>query len=638
MATSDKDNETKAKNTVENLSRLLDAQQREDYWLNTSTGIGTAYDRHRNMTQAKAQQITDQELEAYYIDNDIAATVVDRVPEEAMRQGYTVNFDGIEPGQAEAIVKWGESTYNILQHILQARKWARLFGGGAVFMAADNGQELVEPLEPGYDVKYLRPFSRTDLETALWYDDDEDVLTEKFGMPSVYTTTMRTGSAHYRADIHESRFHVFPGVLTTQVRFQENKGWGDSVLTRVIDVLKRFDGSWISVMALLIDSSVPIYKLKDLMSLLESGQLDALIARFRLIDAQKNNMRAVLLDADGESYERVPAEMTDMSSVLQNTMIRMSAAAKLPVSILFGQAPAGLNASPEGDLRNFYDRVDVERKEAVGPSLLHIYTMLLAQKGSPTGGKVPEDLTINFPSLWQTDPVQGATLYQMRATADGIYIANQVVSPEEVAIARSATAEPFGFPTIDIETRKEILEMLNNPEGLVSGEGLPGSVNMPSNAVMPRGKGSEETGAPATLSVSTEPQKASLTGAQIKMLEELAEKVAQGAIPKSTAEAIVAGSYPMEPEAIKAIFADIDDLYSVSSAEERAELRALPFGGVKPGSDGQVGPDAPVEEEEDDVPEGAPEGGDAPTPPSFAKGKPGAEEAEEEAEEEEEED
>lgn len=602
------------KQFIENTALIIDQMRRQDYWKNESTGIGTDYDRQARTRQANRARPSDKELEAFYIDNDIASTVVDRVAEEAIRQGYSLSYEGVAPGEAEDIVKWAESKYQVASHLLQGRKWSRLFGGAGVMIGADNGKDLIEPLEEGYEISFLRPFSRLDMETTLWYNEDEDVLTQKFGIPAIYRVIMKSGGAGvHLAQAHETRFHILQGILTTKDRFIDNNGWGDSVLTRVLDTLRRFDSSWISVMSLLTDSSIPIYKIKDFMAHLESDQLDALIARLSMIDQQKNNLRPIIMDADSESYERVAAELTDVGTVLQNTMIRMSAASKLPVSILFGQAPAGLNASPEGDLRNFYDKVDVERKENFRPALLHIYRMLLAQKSSPLKGKVPECLTIEFPSLWQTDPVQAATLYQMISTADGVYMANHVVDPAEVAIARAANAQTFGFPAIDVGPRKEFLKLMRNPEGIVTGAGeLPGSINLPSNALIPRnelGRGQgEETGAPTSLSVESEPQKAALSGAQIKSLESLVEKVAQGALPKSAAVAIVMASFPIEQAAAEAIFADLDDLYAESSAEERAELRALPFGGINPGNDGKV-------EEGEEVPEEGEEEQEPPVPP-----------------------
>ena len=604
MATTDKKNKLS-----ENAAKLYDSlQKREDYWINQSTGVGTDKDRHRNMQQFRSARPTDEELEAYYVDNDIAATIVDRVPEEGMRQGYTLKFEGEKLGEAAEIVRWGEEKYSVGNTILQADKWARLFGGAAVLYGADNIKSLEEPLTEGYEVEFIRPVARTDMDTALWYNSEEDVLTNKYGKPEVFRTTFRSGGASASpTPIHESRFHIIQGVLSTQRRFIENDGWGDSVLTRVIDILKRFDGSWISVMHILTDSSVPVYKIKDLMSLLESDQIEALLSRMSLIDQSKNNLRPIVLDADGESYERVASQLTDVASVLQNSMVRMSGAAKLPVSILFGQAPAGLNASPEGDLRNLYDKVDVERKEKFGPALLAVYSMLLSQKTSPTKGRVPKGLTVEFPSLWQADPIQAATLYQMMSTADGVYIANQVMDPEEVAVFRAETAQPFGFPRIETELRKDLLDSLNNADALAETlpSGMPGGKNLPSNAVRRRGVGpdtAEEGGAPTGLTVETEPQKASLSGGQIKAIQDLVQTVASGTLPTSAAKSIILASFPIEQAAVDAIFADVDDVYEESTAQERAELRAMPFGGLNPGNDGveEEGGDENKEPEENE--------------------------------------
>lgn len=450
---------------VQNMDALA---KKTDAYYSEATGIGTAdYDRLKTLRQRRESQIADDELETYYIDSDLAATTVDRLVEDALRQGYEVEFDEDNPDLQEEIVSWAEKKYKVIAELSQARKWARLFGGSGVFYGADNQELLSEPLEPGAQINYLRAYGRSDMDTALWYDRDEDFITGKYGKPSVYRVTTNGGHSTHTATIHESRFAICMGLITTRRRYMERNGWGDSVLNRVLEVLKRFDGAWLATMQLLTDSSVPVYYVKELMSLLESGNLDALITRMRAIDQQKSNLKAIVMDAEGEKYERVAAQLTDVAQVLQIGMIRIASAAQMPVSVLFGQAPSGLNANQEADTRNWYDRVNYERVHHLGPELEAILIMLLSQPDSPTKGRIPEGFKVVFPSIWQSDPVQQATIYQMNATADGIYMANQALSPEEVTIHRSAAANgAFGFPPVDTKSRQDIMKATKDPRDL----------------------------------------------------------------------------------------------------------------------------------------------------------------------------
>lgn len=607
IITTSRAKQAKQQRTVDGLARVLDGLQKSDSWKNTSTGIGNGlYDKHYNMEAVLNARPSDSELEALYLENDLASKIVDRKIDEGLRQGYSLSFDGADNQQEDDIVRWGESRYKIKDTVSQAAKWSALFGGSGIFYGIDDGQELAEPLQDTFsEVKFLRVHPRTELETQIWYNEDADIETNMFGLPAVFKTSIPTGGGGiFLNDIHESRFHIVQGILTTRRRFIENNGWGDSVLGRVRDVLKRFDGSWISIMNLLADASVGVYKIKELMSLLESDQIDALIARFQLIDAQKNNMRSIMLDADGEEYERIRAELTDVASVMQNGMIRVAAAAGQPVSILFGQAPAGLNASPEGDLRNFYDAVDEVRKDDLGPAILEIYKKILMQKDSPTRGKVPENLSVTFPSLWQADPIQAASLYQQIATGDGIYLSNQVYSPEEVAVHRSATSQVFGFPKINVEWRQKAVELLDPSQLLRSGEnhGV-----LAGNAI----GGGTGTGKPVQgLTVSENPQTAGLNGAQVKALQDLAKSVVQGEIPKQTAIAIVEASLPITPEMIEKIFGEVEEIIEEVDHVGRANQGLVTEETVleKQGMDDESENENPFEKnEEEDVEEEAEE-------------------------------
>ena len=63
---------------------------------------------------------------------------------------------------------------------------------------------------------------------------------------------------------------------------------------------------------------------------------------------------------------------------------------------LFGRAPAGMNATGESDLQNYYDYVDTLRQSVLAP----ILRLLLPVLCMSAIGEVPEDLDITFPPLW----------------------------------------------------------------------------------------------------------------------------------------------------------------------------------------------------------------------------------------------
>jgi uncharacterized protein len=133
-------------------------------------------------------------------------------------------------------------------------------------------------------------------------------------------------------------------------------------------------------------------------------------------------------------------------------MLRLAAAARMPVSLLMGQAPAGMNATGESDTRFFYDHVCAEQ-EALKPKLEGLVKIL--------AGDEDIRVSIDFPALWQMTDREKAELRRMEAETDRIYLQEGVLLPEEVAIKRFSS----GDFTIDVKERAELAQSERSENG-----------------------------------------------------------------------------------------------------------------------------------------------------------------------------
>ncbi len=128
--------------------------QKLDSWYSATTGAGTdMYDKFTDYRFRRKEQGLDQsELENMYIESDLAAVVVDRVVDDALRQGYTLKStdDEYDDEILGEIVKWAEDKYGVTEVTTEARKWARLYGGGGVFVGANGSQ--ASPIKLGTKV------------------------------------------------------------------------------------------------------------------------------------------------------------------------------------------------------------------------------------------------------------------------------------------------------------------------------------------------------------------------------------------------------------------------------------------------------------------------------------------------------
>jgi hypothetical protein len=206
------------------------------------------------------------------------------------------------------------------------------------------------------------------------------------------------------------------------------------------------------------DASQAVFKIKGLLASLASPNGQATMqTRMELIDMARSVARAIVLDADhGEEFHREPTSFAGMSDILDRGMMRVSAAADVPVSLLFGRSVAGLNATGEGDYRGFYDSIESERTQDLEPVLRRLITWVLSAKDGPVSGEIP-DFEIIFGSLWQPSAAEQATVEKTYAERDAIMVSNGVWLPEEVALSRARG--DYNSPVeIDQEMRETMLE------------------------------------------------------------------------------------------------------------------------------------------------------------------------------------
>lgn len=65
---------------------------RMDAWVNEVTGFGTRRDKNEHGYIFPSRRLTDQELSALYHSDDMAARMVDIVPQEMMREGFEIQL------------------------------------------------------------------------------------------------------------------------------------------------------------------------------------------------------------------------------------------------------------------------------------------------------------------------------------------------------------------------------------------------------------------------------------------------------------------------------------------------------------------------------------------------------------------
>jgi phage-related protein (TIGR01555 family) len=404
-----------------------------DSWVNPTTGVGGAGDKSAGFAFVPGTDRFWTSLvlcELYEVD-DISARIVDALPEAAFERGWRLE-ENLPAEQSEA-VRDALDQFQVQKQLVRTRKWARLYGGAALYIGSDDGPQD-SPLRYGGRVHFFQPYERDELQPWLYYDDP---LSPKFGEPSHYRLTpIRNVATAPTVLIHESRLVVMHGVDTTPRKRAQNNGWCSSVLIRPMKAIQQFHAAFAIVLSLLGDANQNVYKWKGLADLLLRGQEPIIEARMRLLDKIRSTVRGIAVDADEEDFIRSQINVTGMDGLLDKYAIRVSSSAKMPVTVLMGTSPAGMNATGESDLRNWGSQVDVEKRDHFTPGLERCVRVLFRASNGPTGGVEPDTWSVKFPPLFAPTPREEAEIRSINAQTDQVYVDMQVLTPAQIAKAR----------------------------------------------------------------------------------------------------------------------------------------------------------------------------------------------------------
>lgn len=433
-----------------------DEASRADGWANVATGIGQHGRDKLLYATFRADRLTPEQCEEIYRGDDFAATIVDLPAGEKTRAGWDLQVGSeSDKDKALAISKSVAAKLDALDmkdKFAQALAREGYLGGAAIFPGVNDGAaDLAEPLDLTR-IQTVLPWAHVlrpqDLRAVSWY---QDVQSPKLGEPEMYELQPRIGGGPVsRVRIHESRLIVFPGIVISPEQLRENGGWGDSKYVRIQRVLSAYHQTWSSAAVLLSDFAAAVMKVPGLAKLLAAGKEKEIVEYARTIDLTRSVARMSLVDAEGD-FERKATPMSGYPEMLVQFALRLAAAARMPVSLLMGQSPAGLNATGDANVRFWYDRMAAEQPRV---QLNRMTQLVLCAKDGPTRGVEPEEWTQVFRPLWQMTARETAELRKLVAERDAIDIDRGVVTPEEVAASRYGGSEWSMETTIDLEARQ----------------------------------------------------------------------------------------------------------------------------------------------------------------------------------------
>ncbi|ARG14286.1 DUF1073 domain-containing protein [Acinetobacter baumannii] len=367
-------------------------------------------------------------LEAMYRSSWVVGQVVDVVADDMTRKGVKLN--GLSTPKDSEMIDQEMDRLQVWDKLNKNIKWSRLYGGSLAVMMID-GQNVSTPLNPNTigkgQFKGLMVLDRWMVQPTL-----EDLVTEMgpdYGKPKYYDViTDSVGLCNQR--IHYSRVIRMDGVELPYWQSITENLWGQSVIERLEDRLTIFDSATLGAGQLVYKAHLRTYKVKKLREIIAAGGkfYDALVKQIQEIRMWQSNEGMTLMDAD-DAFETHQYSFTGLDNLLLQFGQQISGATGIPLVRLFGQSPAGLNATGESDLANYYDNINQQQEGRLRTPLQILYAVLHM---SVLGKPLPDSFSFKFASLWQLDDEKKANV------AKGV--SEAVIAVEEAGLIKRSTA------------------------------------------------------------------------------------------------------------------------------------------------------------------------------------------------------
>jgi phage-related protein (TIGR01555 family) len=485
---------------------------RIDAWINTITGLGTSTDKlaAATVTALRDEWRNSQILETLYYEDDLIRKFVDKIVDHSLRQGITPKLQSSLDDKANAADEAGDEVKRRTEAILRrlreldavrilarADKLGRLHGGAAIFIGAD-GTKPELPLDPA-DVGRIRRlvvYERDELQPVKWYGDP---LSARYGEVEFWRfTPMGTpvgAESVGQPTIHASRLLMFEGLEPTRQERMRQQGWSPSVVVNAIEALRDGQQNWRSIGLILNQAHQIVFKMKGLAKMISEGQDEVLRKRMSFVNLQRSIARALVIDAEGENVEYLSASLSGLDTIADKNWQRIAAAFDMPLTILMGISPGGLGSNGDGETRQWYDSVQAHRQDVLEPPATMLIQLVAHEIGDPS----PTEWSASWPSLWQMSPMEEATYRKTIAETDNLYVQNQTLRAQEVAVTRfgggSYSAEA---PQIDLEVR-DPGEATHDPAGAEEAYGAVGAKPGEAPQVRESAPGSSITLAPTDI-------------------------------------------------------------------------------------------------------------------------------------------
>ena len=490
---------------------------RADDWKNTMTSLGGVKDKHSGITYCRRRRLSRQVVEAMYEQNPIAARVVDRLPYDALRNGWEIQKWDADVPLADAQKKIERLDPDAA--LDQGTKWSRLYGGSLITLPVMDNRKPEQPMgvpERMFKPSVIESFNAVPRE----YDDG-------FGSPT-YRKVLSydiVGLTQEQIKVHHSRVIKFEPIELPPEALLDNTGssfgWGPSVLDRLFDDLGRDGAARSHAISMMYIASLLHVQLDGFRKEHKTKGGKKQLRKF-MEEVRKTLDATGILGLDAaDVIGSTSLNVTGAHELIEKMRNALAAAADMPKEILFNESPAGLNAGElSGPQELWFANVSAFQEHVLTPALRRILDVAFAAWGFNVSS-----YEIVWNPLWTKSERSTAEVNKMNMETDRGYFEMGSAGPEEfrkhrfvdgkvgqLEVAADEVAEPLSFTEEDVQAQEQAVAAANGPT------------------------------APEPVAVQEE----ALNGAQITSMAQIIEKVNQGLIPRDSGVQIIGVAFPKQ--------------------------------------------------------------------------------------------
>lgn len=444
-----------------------------DGFVNLATRVGAQAPNLPSQSNYQFDFLTRRfiELEAMYRGSWLVRKAVDSVAKDMVRAGVTFNSQ-MDPDQTELFQQYINEK-GIWDQLLTGLKWGRLYGG-AIAMMVVEGQDPATPLRLDRirkgQFRGLKIYIRWQLQPSLndLVEDGPDA-----GLPKYYQVLSDASiGQEVMFSVHHSRVIRLIGPELPWRQLQMEQFWGESIVEVFYDRLIGFDAVTNGMSNLVEKSYLRVINIDGMRDILAEGGTaeEALMRQWEYNNLLQSNAGIMMIDG-ADTFSTHNYGFGGLSDVILQYQQQLSGALGIPLVVLLGQSPAGLNATGESDVRFYYDNIRATQESDLRYGLTKLFHLAYASK---FGALPPALFNFEFVPLWQTSQKEKIEMAHMAAST--LHLMADIGLPQNVILEefkRLAAITDMGN-SIDEETIQNA-QVPELPGGMLPdelGEGL----------------------------------------------------------------------------------------------------------------------------------------------------------------------